>query len=551
MNERVQLRFIKALVPIALAVGLIGGAFIGKRAATDNLSPQEEKLKMILGLINEQYVDQINTDSLLESVIPDLLASLDPHSVYIPTSDIVATNDELEGSFGGIGIVFQVLNDTVNVIEVVAGGPSEAVGIQAGDMILEASGKQLSGAGIANDDVFKTLRGQEGTKVLLKVKRSSSKKPLSFEIVRGKIPSRSVDASYMASENTGYIKISKFARTTYDEFLTALNTLKSSGAKKFIVDLRGNSGGFMDQAIFMANEFLPEGRMIVYSKGRTHENETVAVSDGTGNFQDNELVVLTNEFSASASEIFAGAIQDNDRGLVIGRRTFGKGLVQNQIALPDSSAIRLTVARYYTPAGRSIQKEYTRGKTGKYEADITNRFTHGEFYSQDSIRLDKSKKFETVGGRTVYGGGGIMPDLFVPEDTTGYTSYYVDASNLGLIQRFAREMANTYRPMMRGEKSVKEMERIIPRENALLTAFVSFAAANGLPARWFYINKSRKLLLNQIRACIARDLVGYDAFIEILNQDDPTVSTALKSLENGDSPIDLASVKDPKNRSKK
>lgn len=279
--------------------------------------------------------------------------------------------------------------------------------------------------------------------------------------------------------------------------------------------------------------------MIVYTKGRTPENETVAVSDGSGSFLNNEIVVLTNEYSASASEIFAGAIQDNDRGLVIGRRTFGKGLVQNQIALPDSSAIRLTVARYYVPSGRSIQKDYKRGKDGKYEMDIVDRYTHGEFYSLDSIKIDKTKKFSTLGGRIVYGGGGIMPDIFVPEDTTGYTSYYVEASNLGLIQKFARDMAESYRPLMKNDKSMKSMNRVIARDGALLTAFVDYAVDNGLPARWFYINRSRDLLINMIRACVARDLVGYDAFIQILNEKDNTVQRALKELNAGHSPIKI------------
>jgi len=483
----------KALVPLVLALGVIGGFFIGKYASFNRLSPEEEKIRMIMSLIEQQYVDEIDTDSLLDKAIPDILAQLDPHSVYIPASELEATNDDLESSFGGVGVMFQVLNDTVNVVEVVAGGPAESVGLLPGDMILEADGKPLSGVGVTSEDVFTSLRGKQGTKVKVKIKRSSSRKPLEYEITRGDIPSNSVDAVYMIDDKVGYLKVSKFARNTYNEFLQALDDLKSRGAEKFIVDLRGNSGGFMDQAIFMANEFLPSGKMIVYTKGRTPENETVAVSDGSGSFQDSELVVLTNEYSASASEIFAGAIQDNDRGLVIGRRTFGKGLVQNQIALPDSSAIRLTVARYYTPSGRSIQKEYKRGKDGKYEMDILDRYNHGEFYSQDSIKLDKSKQFRTAGGRIVYGGGGIMPDIFVPEDTTGYTSYYIEASNLGLIQKFAHEMAESYRPMMQGSRTLAQMERVIPRDNSLLTAFVNYAAAHGLPARWYYHQQVARL----------------------------------------------------------
>ncbi len=358
------------LIPLVLALGIIGGIFIGKHTSLQKVSPEEEKIRMIMDLIEQQYVDKINTDSLLDKAIPDILASLDPHSVYIPASELEATNDDLESSFGGVGVMFQILNDTVNVIEVVAGGPAESVGLLPGDMILEADGKKLSGANATTDQVFSTLRGKEGTKVKVNIKRKSSAKPVTYEITRGQIPSNSVDAAYMIADGTGYVRVSKFARNTYNEFFTALGDLKAKGAEKFIVDLRGNSGGFMDQAIFMANEFLPSGKMIVYTKGRTPENETVAVSNGSGHFQDSEIVVLVNEYSASASEIFAGAIQDNDRGLVIGRRTFGKGLVQNQIALPDSSAIRLTVARYYTPSGRSIQKEYKRGKDGKYELDI-------------------------------------------------------------------------------------------------------------------------------------------------------------------------------------
>ena len=537
MNRKLNISSV--MIPVVLVAGIICGIFIGGRVFSGKLSPEEEKIRMVMNLIKEQYVDEVNTDSLLDMAIPEMLASLDPHSVYIPASELQVTNDDLESSFGGVGVMFQVLNDTVNVIEVVAGGPAEAVGILPGDMILEADGKKLSGVNATSDDVFSTLRGKEGTKVKVKVKRHSSNKPLDFEITRGEIPSNSVDAVYMISDDTGYVKVSKFARNTYNEFFNALSNLQFKGASKFVVDLRGNSGGFMDQAIYMANEFLPEGRTIVYTKGRTKENETFAASDGTGRFQDAQIIVLVNEYSASASEIFAGAIQDNDRGLVIGRRTFGKGLVQHQIALPDSSAIRLTVARYYTPSGRSIQKEYSRGKDGKYELDIIDRYNHGEFYSQDSIRLDKSKKFTTVNGRTVFGGGGIMPDIFVPEDTTEYTGYYIEASNRGLIQKFAREMADKYRPMLNGSKNIEDLNRILPREQSLLTAFVNYAAANGLPARWFYINKSKSLLTNQIRACIARDLIGYDSFIRILNEKDQTVKKALEGMRSGKSPVNI------------
>lgn len=526
------------LLPLFLSLGIIGGLFIGRYSSEQRMSPGEEKLRSVLGMIQEQYVDPIDIDSLINESIPDLLASLDPHSAYIPAESLTIANDDLEGSFGGIGVAFQVLNDTVTVVEVITGGPAEKVGILPGDLILEANGKKLTGEKITSDEVFKTLRGKEGTKVKTLVKRRSSKTPLTFDIIRGEIPSNSVDAAYMLTDDTGYVKVSKFARTTYSEFYTALTRLQKEGAKKYIVDLRGNSGGFMDQAIYMANEFLPAGRGIVFTKGRIAENQTVATSDGTGQFQNVPLTVITNEFSASASEIFAGAIQDNDRGLVIGRRTFGKGLVQNQLSLPDSSAVRLTVARYYTPSGRCIQKEYKRGKDGKYEMDIADRYTHGEFYSRDSIKLDKSKLFRTVNGREVYGGGGIMPDVFVPEDTTGYTSYYLEAVNKGLINTFAQYMADSYRPMMK-DKSVESMMRILPRDNTLLQNFVSYAASKGLPARWYYINQSRGLLLNQIKGVIARDLVGYEGLIKILNQEDKTVAEALRLLEQGQSPVNI------------
>lgn len=538
MNKK--LRLSNVLIPLILAVGIIGGFFIGKNVSRSKLSPEEEKIRMVMNLIKSQYVDEVNTDSLLDLTIPEILSMLDPHSVYIPASELQATNDDLESSFGGIGVMFQILNDTVNVIEVVAGGPSENVGLLPGDLIIQADDKKLTGDSITSDNVFKTLRGKEGSKVKLKIKRKTSDKILDFEITRGAIPSNSVDAVYMIDDEIGYLKVSKFARNTYNEFFEALTKLQDKGARKFVIDLRGNSGGFMDQAIYMANEFLPDGRTIVYTKGRTPDAETYAMSDGSGHFQNAEITVLTNEYSASASEIFAGAIQDNDRGLVVGRRSFGKGLVQNQISLPDSSAIRLTVARYYIPSGRSIQKEYNRGKDGKYELDILDRYNHGEFYSQDSIHLDKSKVFSTLSGRKVYGGGGIMPDLFVPEDTTELTSYYIEVSNHGLIQKFARDIADSYRPMMKGEKSLTQLERILPRDNALLTAFVNFAANNGVPARWFYVNKSKNLLINNIKAFIARDLVGYDACITILNRKDPTIEKALEQLRKG---IDLSPKK--------
>jgi peptidase, S41 family len=538
-------------LPLLLSLGLVGGIFIGRYITHRSLSDKEEKLRTVLRLIGSEYVDAIDVDSLIEAQFPELLNSLDPHSAYIAASELQSVNDDLEGSFSGVGVSFQIMNDTVNVIEVIPGGPAEKVGLLPGDRIIKADTTSLTGKEITTDKVFKTLRGAKGSKVELEVMRYNSSKPLAFDVIRGDIPVNSVDCSYMLGDSMGYLRVTKFARNTYNEFFTALNDLKANGAKKYVIDLRGNTGGFMDQAIYMANEFLPAGRMIVYTKGRRPENENMAISDGGGSFKDAELTVLMNEYSASASEIFAGAIQDNDRGLVIGRRSFGKGLVQNQTELPDSSAIRLTVARYYTPSGRSIQKEYTRGKDGKYELDIVDRYTHGEFYNADSIKLDKSKIFSTSNGRTVYGGGGIMPDVFVPEDTTGYTSYYINVVNNGLIQKFAYSVADKYRGMLDGVKSLDRLLKVLPRDNTLLENFVSFAVKNGIPARWYYINKSRGLLLEQIKAMIARDVLGYPAFIEMLNHSDPAVKRAVEALENGESPLDIKLKDSGKGSSKK
>lgn len=527
------------LVPALVAAGMVGGIFIGRYISHRSLTRGEQKLQTVLRLIDNEYVDRLDMDSLIETSIPNLISLLDPHSAYIPSSELKGVNDELEGSFSGVGVSFQIVGDTVNVVEVVPGGPAEKVGILPGDRILKADTVSLTGNKITNQDVFKNLKGEKGSIVTLEIKRSSSPKPLLFDIVRGDIPVNSVDCSYMINDSVAYIRVIKFARNTYNEFFTALSDRKSEGAKKFIVDLRGNTGGYMDQAIYMANEFLPAGRMIVYTKGRRPENETMAVSDGTGNYQDAEITVLVNEASASASEIFSGAIQDNDRGLVIGRRSFGKGLVQNQTELADSSAIRLTVARYYTPSGRSIQKEYTRGDDGKYELDIIERYQHGELYSADSIRHDESKIFSTFNGRKVYGGGGITPDIFIPEDTTGVTSYYIQVVNKGLIQKFAYSVADKYRGMLNGVKSIDRLLKVLPRDNTLLENFVSFAVKNGVPARWYYINRSRALLLNQIKAMIARDVLGYPAFIELLNEQDKVVQKAVDVFVEGQSPVDI------------
>lgn len=535
------------LLPLLLAVALGAGIIIGTRLGFNRpMTPQEEKLHAVLGLINNQYVDKVNTDSLLDSNISSLLQLLDPHSVYIPASELQAVNDDLESSFSGVGVSFQISSDTVVVMEVIAGGPAEKVGLRNGDRIVSADCKKLTGAQITSEDVFKSLRGKKGTKVKLGIVRGNSPKVLSYDVVRGDIPQASVDTKYMIADGIGFIKVSKFARNTYQEFIDALAELKDQGAKKYIIDLRNNSGGYMDQAVLMANEFLPAQRLIVETKGRDARNNESIMSDGTGAFQDTEIVVVTNEYSASASEIFAGAMQDNDRGLVVGRRTFGKGLVQNQIMLPDSSAIRLTVARYYTPSGRSIQKDFVKGESGRYELDILDRYNHGELYSADSMKIDRTKLFHTVNGRPVYGGGGIIPDIFVGEDTTGMSSYYLGVANDGLIQKFAFNLADRYRALFRGIKEPDIILGVLPPDNVLIENFADFAATNGHPKRWYYINRSRELLLNQIKGMVVRDVIGFSGMMRILNRDDATILRALRALNEGESPVSIPNVKQKK-----
>ncbi|MGN1245714.1 MAG: S41 family peptidase [Muribaculaceae bacterium] len=517
-------------LPLAISVSVVAGMLMGNLFSNQKfISDNDRKLNTILNLIGEEYVDTVNIGDLVEQSIPQILANLDPHTTYIPAKDLQDVNNELEGSFGGIGISFMVLNDTTTVVEVIAGGPSEKVGIMAGDRIIKVDGVDFVGKKISDDSVRATLRGAIGSTVKLSIKRAGTKKLLEYDVKRGDIPVKSVDASYMVDKLTGYIKVNKFGRTTYDEFLNGMMKLMNEGAKRYIVDLRGNAGGYMEIAILMANEFLPSNELIVYTKGREKKNDSQMWSDGNGSFQDAEIIVLIDEYSASASEIFAGAIQDNDRGLVVGRRSFGKGLVQRQVALTDSSAIRLTIARYYTPTGRCIQKDY---KTGEYNRELYDRYSHGELYNKDSIKVDKSKQFITAHGRTVYGGGGIVPDIFVPNDTTGISTYYINVANAGLLQKFAFTYSDINRKALSKLKDYKQFLRILPSNDAILNDFVNFAAENGVPARWYYINLSRNLIVTQIKALIARDIFGPEAFYPIYNRDDKNIEAALKAFDN-------------------
>lgn len=525
-------------LPLIGALLIVGGMWLGYELAGNRAQrPFQEKLNKLYDIIENDYVDAIDLDSLLETQIPSLLKSLDPHSSYIPAEDLETVNGELEGSFGGIGIQFQVMNDTICVVEVITGGPAEKVGVLAGDRIITVDTVDLIHRNISDEDVRTMLRGEKGTSVSIKVKRANATKPLVFNITRGDIPVTSVDASYMIEPTVGYVKVNRFSRTTFGEFLHAISQLKYHGAESMIVDLRGNGGGYMEPAILMANEFLPAYSKIVMTKGRNESENSTVVSDGTGAFVDMPLVVLVDEFTASSSEIFSGAIQDNDRGLIVGRRTFGKGLVQRPIMLPDSSEVRLTVQRYYTPSGRCIQKNFQRGQADKYDEEIIDRYNRGEIFNADSINFKTDEMFTTLNGRTVYGSGGIMPDVFVPSDTTGYSSYYVNVSNAGLLQKYAYELADLNREEFAKAKTVDDLLKMLPSDATLLQSFVSYAAQKGIPARWHYINISSGLIVNYLKALIARDTLGFSASYEIYNSRDKVIDEALKLLSEGQAEI--------------
>ena len=522
-------------LPIIIAVAMVAGLYIGRYYhQASMIGPgffsTHSKIESLLDIINSQYVDTVDSKQLVEDVMPKIIGELDPHSAYIPAKDLESVNEELEGSFGGIGVQFSILNDTITVVSVISGGPSEKVGILPGDRIIAVNDTSFVGKEITNEKVMGKLRGPKGSQVNLSIKRASSKTPLEFDVVCGDIPVNSVDVSFKINEKTGYLKISKFGRTTYDEFMNALAKLKKEGAEKYIIDLRGNTGGYMEAAINMVNEFLPKGQLIVYTEGKAFKREE-AYSNGTGAFQKNQVIILMDEWSASASEIFAGAIQDNDRGLIVGRRSFGKGLVQQQIPFSDGSAIRLTIARYYTPSGRSIQKNYELGKNDDYSQDIMNRFLHGEFDSKDSIKLNTELRYKTLNGRDVYGGGGIMPDIFVPRDTIGITSYFNNVVNTGLIYQFAFKYSDEHRETLEKYKNYQDILRYMQKQ-PLLNEFVAYAATHGVKPRPVYINISRHLITNQLYAYIARNILGDEAFYPILMTHDNTLLKAVEILND-------------------
>lgn len=537
--------------PLVISIAIVLGIVIGNYISTKKFTlDKDRKINAVLNLIQSEYVDSIDVKDLVEQAIPAIIGNLDPHSYYIPASDIRAENEKLDGSMSGIGVSFFMMNDTANVDQVIPNGPAEKVGMLAGDRIISVNGESIVGGTLTAEGIRSKIRGEKGTKVRIGVKRNTSKKTLTFTITRDDIPMNTIDVSYMLDDKTGYIKIAQFGKNTYDEFFAALSKLKTDGASRYIVDLRGNPGGYMEMAILMVNEFLEQGELIVYTKGRKEREDIQVWSDDQGSFHDAQVAVLIDEYSASASEIMAGALQDNDRGLVVGRRSFGKGLVQKQIYLPDSSAIRLTIARYYTPSHRCIQKDYTLGDEDDYSKELYDRYSHGELYSADSIKVDKSKIFRTANGRIVYGGGGIVPDIFVPNDTTGITTYYRAVANLGLLQQYVYTYVDINRDQLKNVKTVKQLMGMMPSDDALTYDFVCYARDNGVPMRWYYINLSRSLIARQLRALVIRDVLGSEEFYRYYNRTDNTVNAALKALNDGKGkfPITLTSTKKKKGK---
>lgn len=529
-------RFIPFLLAICLIAGIAIGTFYANHFSGNKLgiiNTSSNKLNALLRIIDDQYVDTVNMGELVEEAMPQILSELDPHSSYIPVKDLEAVNADLKGSFSGIGIQFTIQNDTIHVNSVIQGGPSEKVGLMAGDRIVEVDDSAFVGKIVTNSEAMKRLKGEKGSKVKLGVYRPGEKDLLHFTVIRGNIPVKSIDAAYMINEKVGYIKVNKFGETTYPELLIALAKLNQKNCEGLIVDLRGNTGGYMAAAIQMVNEFLPNNRLIVYTQGRKSPREDYN-SNGTGSNQKMPLVVLVDEGSASASEIFAGAIQDNDRGTIVGRRSFGKGLVQQPIEFSDGSAIRLTIARYYTPSGRCIQKPYEKGKESEYELDLLTRYEHGEFFSADSIKQDETEVYHTRLGRPVYGGGGIMPDIFVPQDTTGMTSYFRMAANRGLIIRYTFDYTDQNRSTLQKYDTPEKMEAYLKGQN-LLNKFAAWAEKKGLKRRNNLMMKSRRLFEMSLYGNIIYNMLGMEAYVEYLNESDKTVLKAVEILEKGES----------------
>lgn len=538
MSERVRHRIFVLLVVAAIfLIGWLFGRSYGRRITDEQivrvvggLSTGSGKITRVLSLIENSYVDSIPSDSIAEAAIPAILEVLDPHSVYIPAREFEQTEEPLQGEFDGIGVVFNMATDTVIVLNVVPSGPSQKAGVQGGDRIIRVNDTLIAGQKMSTTDVMKRLRGKRGTQVRLSLERKGITDPVEVVVTRDAIPLHSVEAVVMLTDNTGFIKLSQFSRTSHAEVASAIERLRKEGMTDLVLDLRGNSGGFLDQAILIANEFLPKGSLIVYTEDR-HHRRVHQFSDGRGKSADLALAVLIDEGSASSSEILAGALQDNDRGTIIGRRSFGKGLVQSQVPFPDGSALRLTVARYYTPTGRSIQKPYSTGNDD-YEMDIINRFNHNEFFSADSIRFADSLRFTTPKGKTVYGGGGIMPDVFMPLDTANVTKYYLEVNGRNILYRYTIDYADSRRAELDAAKTTADLQRMFDGDRRMFDRFVDYAAAQGVKPVRRDIERSRAIMEAQLKAFVARNSeLDNSAFYYFIYPIDNTIMRAVGILD--------------------
>jgi len=526
-NSKYQIK-----LPLILCIGLAGGVLIGASLNThtspDDIGTDVQKLREVLSLIKTEYVDDTKTDVLVDDAIQSILGKLDPHSAYIPAKERLEANEDLRGNFEGIGIEFSIFQDTLVVVAALSGGPSEAVGLRTGDRIVKVDGENIAGIGLRNSEVTKKLKGPKGTEVKIEVVRRDAKRPINFTIIRDKIPQSSVDASYMVNDQVGYIKVSRFSQTTFPEFHAALEKLKKDGMAKLILDLQGNPGGYMNQAIELADDFLPAGEKIVFTKGKDTRYNSDALSTAKGEFEHGDLIVLINEGSASASEIVAGALQDNDRALIVGRRSYGKGLVQSPFDLDDGSELRLTISRYYTPSGRSIQKPYDDNQ--EYSRDIMERYKHGEFFHADSIKFNDSLKYQTRSGRTVYGGGGIMPDYFVPLDTTLNSGYLNALFNSNSFQEYAFNYAQANKARLE-KMGFNPFYHNFKVSDAMYADLVNVGKRNQVSPNWGDLNKNKEVFEIFLKANIARRIWGNESFYPIFNETNEILQQALQLFD--------------------
>jgi carboxyl-terminal processing protease len=526
-------RFFPFFVFLSLSIGVLLGVVVSKWFDGYGLNVFNEssgKMMEVLRNINDKYVEEVDMDELVDDIIPKVLEELDPHSSYIKAEDVAKAGEDLKGSFSGVGIQFKVNDDTVHITDVIKGGPSEKVGLLPGDRIISIDDESFVGDVVTNDEAMRRLKGEKGSVVKIGVKRHGVSEQIYYTVERGDIPVKSVDAVYMLDKNLGYLKINKVGETTYSEMLIALAKLQELKFNGLVMDLRGNGGGYLGAAINMVNEFLSEDKLITYTEGRIMGRADY-MSDGRGSYQRIPLIILTDETTASAAEIISGAIQDNDRGIIIGRRTFGKGLVQQPIELQDGSLIYLTVSRYYTPSGRCIQKPYSKGDNEGYNMDIVNRFENGEFFSEDSIHL-QGEKYLTSGGRTVYGGGGIMPDYFVAEDTTLITPYYTEIALSGLIPQFCYDYADKNRDKLAEYESASQIEYNL-KTNNVLEQFIKFADSKGVKRRNIMIKKSQPLFEQMIYGTIIYYMLEFDEYVKYINSFDPAVQKAVELYNKG------------------